>query len=162
MGKSVFRKASTDRLSSPEQLEDYLRVSNPGIWLTLAAAALLLISLLVWGIFGEIPTTVTAKGVVAGGTATCYVSPDDVKGLDVGDTGTINQLKYIVSSVGSEPLSKQEAEAALENDYVRSILSPGEWNIKVTLEPAGAAATDGISEISIVSEKINPIRFLTN
>lgn len=162
MGKSVFRKSSTDRLSSPEQMEDYLRVSNPGIWLTLAAAALLLISFLVWGIFGEIPTTVTAKGVVTGGKAVCYVSPDEVKGLDVGDTATINQIAYIVSSVGSEPLSKEEAEAALENDYTRSLLSLADWNIEVTLEPTGIAAPDGISDISIISEKTNPISFLTN
>jgi hypothetical protein len=162
MRKSVFRKTSTDRLSSPEQMEDYLRVSNPGIWLTLAAVGLLLISFLIWGIFGEIPTTITAKGVVTGGKAVCYISPDEVKGLEAGDTATINQTAYIVSSVGSEPLSKEEAEAALENDYARSQLSLADWNIEVKLEPAEIAAPDGISDISIISEKTNPISFLTN
>ena len=35
--KSVFRKQTLDRISSPEQLTDYLRVTNPGIWVVLAA-----------------------------------------------------------------------------------------------------------------------------
>ncbi|HAG12584.1 MAG TPA: NHLP bacteriocin system secretion protein, partial [Ruminococcus sp.] len=35
----VFRKKSLDRISSPEQLTDYLRVTNPGIWVVLAAVS---------------------------------------------------------------------------------------------------------------------------
>ncbi len=39
---SFFRKKSLDRISSPEQLTDYLRVTNPGIWIFLAAVVVLL------------------------------------------------------------------------------------------------------------------------
>ena len=39
---SVYRKASVERISSPEQLNDYLRVTNPSVWIVLAAVVLLL------------------------------------------------------------------------------------------------------------------------
>ena len=39
---NIFRKKTLDRISSPEQLTDYLRVTNPGIWLVLATVVLLL------------------------------------------------------------------------------------------------------------------------
>ena len=45
--KSLFRKETLDRISSPEQLTDYLRVTNPGIWVVLAAVILLLAGILV-------------------------------------------------------------------------------------------------------------------
>ncbi len=30
--QSLFRKETMDRISSPEDLTDYLKVTNPGIW----------------------------------------------------------------------------------------------------------------------------------
>ena len=39
---TVFRKMALERISSPEQLTDYLCVTNPGIWVLLAVAFLLL------------------------------------------------------------------------------------------------------------------------
>ena len=40
--ETVFRKKTLDRISSPEQITDYLRVTNPGIWVVLVAVILLL------------------------------------------------------------------------------------------------------------------------
>ena len=39
---TVFRKKALERMSSPEQLTDYLCVTNPGIRVLLAAVILLL------------------------------------------------------------------------------------------------------------------------
>ena len=38
--QTVFRKKTLDRIASPEQLTDYLRVTNPGIWVILVAVIL--------------------------------------------------------------------------------------------------------------------------
>ncbi len=45
---TVFRKKALERMSSPEQLTDYLCVTNPGIWVLLAAVILLLGALFAW------------------------------------------------------------------------------------------------------------------
>ena len=50
--QTVFRKKTLDRISSPEQLTDYLRVTNPGIWVILAAVILLLAGVFAWSMVG--------------------------------------------------------------------------------------------------------------
>ncbi|GHV76059.1 hypothetical protein AGMMS49942_08800 [Spirochaetia bacterium] len=44
MAESIFRRESLDHVSSPEQLYDYIRVSNPPMWVVLAAILLLLVA----------------------------------------------------------------------------------------------------------------------
>ena len=53
--KNIFRKTSLERMSSPEKLNDYIRVSNPSVWIILSAIAILLIAAIVWGIIYELP-----------------------------------------------------------------------------------------------------------
>lgn len=69
MEQSIFRKSSMDRVSSPEQLNDYIRVTNPGVWLVLAAVIILLAGACVWGVFGHLDTTISAPVEVRGGEA---------------------------------------------------------------------------------------------
>lgn len=54
MNKTVFRQSSIDRVQSPEQLNDYIKVSNPSGWVIIIAAIILLGSILVWSIFGTV------------------------------------------------------------------------------------------------------------
>jgi len=51
---SIFRQKNIERVSSPEKLDDYVRVTTPGVWITLIAIVLLLIGAVIWGIFGEV------------------------------------------------------------------------------------------------------------
>ena len=53
----LFRKKSIDRVSSPEQLNDYIRVTTPSVWLVRLAVILLLIGMLIWSIFGSVTVT---------------------------------------------------------------------------------------------------------
>ncbi len=73
MSNTIFRKASLDSISSPEQLNDYIKVSNPSIWIVLMAMFILLAVLVVWSITGSLPTSVHAKGVINGGKVLGYV-----------------------------------------------------------------------------------------
>ena len=50
----IFRKKSIDRVTGPESLNDYIRVTSPSVWITLLALALLLAGMLTWSIFGRI------------------------------------------------------------------------------------------------------------
>ena len=60
--QTVFRQKTLERISSPEQLTDYLRVTNPGIWAVLAAVILLLAGLFAWSTVGTLETTADATG----------------------------------------------------------------------------------------------------
>ncbi len=72
MARQIFRKEALDRLASPEQLDQLMRVARPRAWVALAAVGLVLITALLWGFFGTIPTTVETQGVLLrrGGVAT--------------------------------------------------------------------------------------------
>ena len=51
---NVFRQKSIDRVSSPEQLNDYIKVTTPSVWLVLIAVILLLVGMLAWSVFGTV------------------------------------------------------------------------------------------------------------
>ena len=50
----LFRKKSLERLEAPEELNDYIRVTTPSVWMVLLAAFILIAGMLVWSIFGTV------------------------------------------------------------------------------------------------------------
>ena len=50
----LFRKKSLERLEAPEELNDYIRVTTPSVWMVLLAAFILVAGMLVWSIFGTV------------------------------------------------------------------------------------------------------------
>ena len=68
MDNQIFRKESLDQISSPEQLNDYLRVTNPAVWLVLTAVILLLAGMLLWASVASIDSFASGTGQVQDGT----------------------------------------------------------------------------------------------
>ena len=50
---SLFREKNLERLESPEKLNDYLRVTSPGVWMVLGAVIVLLVGLSTGYIYKE-------------------------------------------------------------------------------------------------------------
>ena len=53
-GSRIFRQKSIKRVSSPKQLNDYIRVTTPSVWIVLAALAVLLAGMLAWSVLGRV------------------------------------------------------------------------------------------------------------
>ena len=51
----IFREKSLERMASPEQLDDYIRVTTPSIWLVLLAIVILLAGVATWSVLGTSP-----------------------------------------------------------------------------------------------------------
>ncbi|NES20003.1 MAG: NHLP bacteriocin system secretion protein [Symploca sp. SIO3E6] len=62
--RRIFRQKALERLSSPEQLDKLMRVVSPFDWLPLGALAIFVIAGVAWSIFGNLPITVTGKGIL--------------------------------------------------------------------------------------------------
>lgn len=60
----LFRKVALDRLSSPEQLDQIMRVTSPMGWASLAACVVLVTMAIIWGVYGTIPTKVMGQGIL--------------------------------------------------------------------------------------------------
>jgi len=63
-GKRLFRKDARERLSSPEQLDQRMRITSPAGWVALVALGLILAFAVLWGFWGSIPTRVTGSGIL--------------------------------------------------------------------------------------------------
>ena len=50
----LFRKKAMDRVSSPEDLNEYIKVITPSVWLLLTAIIILLVGMVVWSIAGSV------------------------------------------------------------------------------------------------------------
>ena len=71
MNNSSEKKIS-EKKSSPDRIDEYLRVSSPGVFVLIAALVLVMVAFIVWGISGKLPVTKTVKGFV-------WVMPEDDK-----------------------------------------------------------------------------------
>jgi HlyD family secretion protein len=65
--KQLFRKSAIDKLSSPEQLDVLSEVTSPRGWLALWTIGAMLLGVLLWGVFGSIPTRVEGQGILIRG-----------------------------------------------------------------------------------------------
>lgn len=77
MGKQLFRRDRADQVTSPEQLNDYIQVTNPGVWLVLLGTLLILVDILIWTIFGQLDTLLPAGAITQDGRTVCYIKDAD-------------------------------------------------------------------------------------
>ncbi|MBP9764090.1 MAG: NHLP bacteriocin system secretion protein [Gammaproteobacteria bacterium] len=59
-----FRQQALEALHAPDQIDKLIQVVSPRAWIMLVSFYVLLVSLIVWGIFGSIPTRVEGKGIL--------------------------------------------------------------------------------------------------
>ena len=64
MEQNIFREVSLNRLSSPEQLDQRIKVTSPRGWLALVALGLLLAGAIIWSFVGSIPTKIAGQGIL--------------------------------------------------------------------------------------------------
>jgi len=72
----LYRKASLDRLSSPEQVDKLITITSPNIWLVLVGSSFIISAALIWSVFGRIPQNVTATGIIVSGAGTRGIYAD--------------------------------------------------------------------------------------
>ena len=62
---SLFRKSSLERVSSPDQLNEYIKVTNPSLVVILIAIFSILVAGIIWIFCGTVPKTVNLTGAIA-------------------------------------------------------------------------------------------------
>lgn len=67
-----FRKTALEKVTSPDQLTDLIQIVTPKNWIFLYTIGMLLIALLIWGVFGKIPTRVSGEGIILAEDGTIY------------------------------------------------------------------------------------------
>lgn len=158
---SIFNKRASDKLRNPDDLDKYVRVTNPSTWVVLAACLALLAGLISWGIFGAVTTSVQATGVCVENQAMCFLSAEDVAEVNVGDVANVGGETMKVAMVAAVPSSRSEAGEVLRSDYLVNTLISGDWAYQVVFEGDTSELTQGIPlSISITVEHIAPISLI--
>ena len=70
MANPLFRETALQNLSSPEQLDQLIKITRPRGWLVLATLGFVLGVTLLWSVFGSLPSTLSGQGIIVrqGGT----------------------------------------------------------------------------------------------
>jgi HlyD family secretion protein len=75
--QQIFRQVALERLSTPEQLDQAMRVTSPLQRLMLLAVMVLLAAGLLWSVIATIPIKVTAQGILLSAGGVLTVSADN-------------------------------------------------------------------------------------
>lgn len=133
--QGIFRQKNLDRINSPEQLTDYLKVTTPGIWMLLIAIIMLLGGLLVWSVSGTLETVADGVAVVENGQAVIMVTDTSGSAIASGMTVRIGDDEYSIATVEKDDYGRAVAYAPIDK-------------------------ADGRYDVRIVTESIHPIKFL--
>ena len=138
MSEEIFRKKSLDKVKSPENLDDYIRVSNPGVWLLLLSVILLLAGACVWGVFGHIDSTVEANIRAEKGSIVCMVDGESISTIQTGMIVRFDDFEASITEIRQE-----------DNDYFCTLRSD-------------QTIPEGFYEGKVVVESYKPLSFILN
>ena len=157
MNEQLFRKKSIDRVSSPEQLDAYIRVPNPSIWMVLIAIIVLLVGACIWGVLGRLDTTIAAVAVCEEGTVSLYVKEGDQTAVQTDMEVRIGQQRSVVTEVSTLPVNAGEKLS----EYAVHVggFADDDWIYAVGTD---LQLSDGIYTAEIVVESIAPMSFVMN
>ena len=155
--KQIFRKSSIDHVSSPEQLNDYIRVSNPSVWMILVAVIVLLAGVCVWGIFGRLESKILSAGTSENGIFICYVTEEEAAKIKTGMLVKVNGNDFAVSEIAENPI-------AVNTDMDPYLIHLGgfsedDWMYEII---ADVDIPDGTYKTEIVTESVSPMSFILN
>ena len=115
--KKIYREKTIERISSPEQLNDYLKVTKPAVWAVMAAVIILLAGFLIWGSFTYIGSSVKGRAEVTDGKMTIYFEDDEfARNVQEGMNVTVGETKSTIMDVGYDRDGSIFAQAQTQLD----------------------------------------------
>lgn len=158
MNKQLFRQKSMDKITSSDQINEYIHVSNPSVWIILAAVIVLLIGVCVWGIFGQLDTILQTGGVCKDGQLVFYIGESDIDKINENVIVLVDEKEFALSDISASPIKLDESY----DSYLVHLtgLAEGEW--VYVLKAKAVELKDGIYSIKIVTERVKPIDFVLN
>ena len=154
--KSLFREKSLEQFSSPEQLNDYIRVANPSVFLLLGAVIAFLIGVVIWGMTGTIDTHVDVRAVQNNGILTAYVLQDDAADLSMNSTVSVNGKEYPINAISNV---MRASDALDERQMQVYAIEPNDMVYAVSSETTLA---DGSYSARIIMAKLRPAELVLN
>ena len=176
-GKEVFRRSTMNRIASADELDHYIKVTNPSAWAITVAALLLIAGIIVWAVVAIVPVTVNTTGITlesptAKTIIACWVDKSTADKIEKsGAKANIDGIEAESVAVDPTPMSSTEVISFLGSEFYAESLDLSDWNYMVTIvpseEPNHTGFTIGTSAgeahlvpVSIVVAETNPINIV--
>ncbi len=141
MENELFRKNSLERITSPDQLNEYIKVMGVRVWVIVVALFVALAGGIIWGLTGSIPETVELNGLAYAREGRveqvyCFVPLSAAKRLAAGMEVQVSPdyapreeygfIKGRIAQVGEAPVSQEElAGIFAQANYLAGLLPQG-------------------------------------
>lgn len=139
MNESVFGEKAKEFERAPENLNDYIHVASPGIWILTIGMIFLLAGVLLWSLIGHIDRTVNVYSYSQDGKVICLVDEAYKDAAVIGQKVKINGIEGTIESVTSDNVFPISCEIVLPERL-----------------------KNGIYNAEIVIERVKPISLITN
>ena len=154
------KKTSQQKITSPQQLADYIKVINPSGWIALSAIAVLLCGLFAWILFGTIEEDIHAVSLTQNMETYCFLHANDVAMLEEHMVVRMGRLSGNVKEIAQTPIDYSD----IINTYGQRArflqLDVDGLSYLVTCSVPGAI--DGIEDVRIVINTLSPLNYLIN
>lgn len=146
MNERLFRKKSIEKVSSPESLNDYVKVASPSVWIILIGIIILLIGICAWGVMGRLDTRVNVGVICDGSENICYIDESDINNIKVGQIFEVAGTECEIVEVSKTPIQGKELSPLMlhtlnvtEESWIyeakaRGTLSAGEYRAYIVIE----------------------------
>lgn len=166
----IFRKESIERIASPDQLDAYIRVQKPSVWVVLGVVVALLGAAFIWACTAKLETAVTAHGIMnntnPNNTVYCYLTKDEAGNVAVGQSAKLSYVAEYpgsVTAVSGPYTYKKIAQDILDgNTYAIYMADIHEDNEYYQVTITGKDLPNGAFDVTIIGESVTPISFLWN
>lgn len=134
--ENLFGKSAMSRIASADELDHYVKVTNPSAWVVVVAALLLIAGIIIWALVAVVPITVETTGVSKSDrNVICWVDKATAKKIqDNGAKARVGDVDALSVEVSDLPMSSSEVKRFLGSDFIIEALSLEDWNYMVTIE----------------------------
>lgn len=155
----LFPGRHAARVHSPEQLNDFVRVASPGVWLTLVTVLLFLLGTAVWAVFGHLDTTIKVPLVSEEGILRLYIAEDDLDSIKGGEPFTAEGFEMTVGTIDQTPVQAGEVFGT----YWLHTFGMWEDQWVFPAECLGTASVpEGVYPAKVLIESVSPFYIIFN
>ncbi len=164
VNKDIFRQKALDQLNSPEQLDLLVRQVSLRGWIALMAFGLIIVSTVLWGIFGSIPTKVSGTGIImkTAGVASVYSTTSGmIEKLNVKKSDFIKKDDLI--AIVSHPDKKLQIQSKLKaleelNAKYKKMQNESNENLQLSLKTIKNSDTEAKNQIKYLNIKLKNLQ----
>ena len=165
MESGLFRQKSVERISSPEDLHEYMRVTSPRLWMILIAIAVLLVGFIIFASTATLENTMKIQ--VKAANYPSYVRDEGGQYVE-GPLETMLSAMLPISSkdvvengmtvrIGDETAKVSMIAVISEKDTESGV---PEVMLDISLDDETRTIADGMYDAELVVESTTPISFL--